>query len=61
MDHLLKSYYKHKDSRGQGVKGSRIRGFEENAEELQGVKDLEEVERMLKALVKSLENKHLNP
>jgi hypothetical protein len=37
----------------QGVKESRIRGKVQ--------KDIAGVERMLKALIKSLENKHLNP
>jgi len=35
--------------------------FIENGELDTGKKDIAEIERMLKALIKSLENKHLNP
>ncbi len=57
----------------RGYKGSRIQGVEWNTKDLQrfesiekGVsgrlkKDIAEIERMLKALIKSLENKPLNP
>jgi hypothetical protein len=56
----------------RGYKGSRIQGFKRNAKELQRVESLAkvirtlfryiaEIERMLKALIKSLENKPLNP
>jgi len=38
--------------------GSRGRGFEDSSERK---KDIAESERMLKALIKSLENKPLNP
>jgi hypothetical protein len=36
-------------------------GFIEKGEFCTAKKDLAEIERMLKALIKSLENKHLNP
>ena len=36
-------------------------GFIEKGELSTAKKDIEETERMLKALIKSLENKHLNP
>lgn len=43
----------------QGVKESRIRAPRSDEEKLQ--EGIREVERMLKGLIKSLENKHLNP
>jgi len=46
-----------KDSRGQGFKDSSE--MLKNYKELKD--DIHEVERMLKSLIKSLENKHLNP
>ena len=36
-------------------------GFIEKGEWVTAKKDIAEIERMLKALIKSLENKHLNP
>ena len=36
-------------------------GFIEKGELSTAKKDIAEIERMLKALIKSLENKHLNP
>ena len=36
-------------------------GFIENGESEKAKKRVAEIERMLKALIKSLENKHLNP
>jgi len=50
----------------RGYQGSRIQGFEWNAKELQRIegqrkKDIAEIEIMLKTLIKSLENKPLNP
>ncbi len=36
-------------------------GFTEKGELGTGKKDIAEIERMLKALIKSLKNKHLNP
>ena len=45
--------------RVQGVKESRIRVPRSDKERLQ--EGIREVERMLKGLIKSLENKHLNP
>jgi four helix bundle protein len=36
-------------------------GFIEKGELGTAIKDIAEIERMLKALIKSLENKHLNP
>jgi len=38
-----------------------IQGFMEKGELGTAKKDMAEIERMLKALIKSLENKHLNP
>ena len=47
------------------MKGSRIQGFTDSSKMLKNYKELRaeigDVERMLKALIKSLENKHLNP
>ena len=49
-------------------KGPRIQGFEGSSERLKnfktkgaGKKDIAEIERMLKALIKSIENKPLDP
>jgi hypothetical protein len=62
QDHLQKSWSDPKDSGGQG--------FKDSSEMLKNYKDLKvwqksyglcEVERMLKALIKSLEKKHLAP
>jgi len=36
-----------------------LKNYKENLSELQ--RDIEEVERIIKVLIKSLENKHLNP
>ena len=36
-------------------------GFIEQGELGRAIKDIAEIERMLKTLIKSLENKHLNP
>ena len=43
-------------------KDSRIQGFKGSSEKLKNYKkkDIAEIERMLKALIKSLENKPLN-
>jgi hypothetical protein len=50
------------------MKGSRIQGFKDSSEILKNYKELQklraemgDVDRMLKALIKSLENKHLDP
>jgi hypothetical protein len=52
-------------TRVQGFEGSRIQGFDlnyVNKKNLMALKDdTAEVERMLKALVKSLEKKRLDP
>jgi hypothetical protein len=58
MDHLQKS--RSDPQRVQGAKGSRIRL--KCVEIIKDLKDdTQKVERMLKALIKSLENKHLDP
>ena len=51
--------------RGQGVKGSRIRvagdlGYIAEGELGTAKRDIAEIERMLKALIRSVENKHLH-
>ena len=46
------------------MKDSRIRGVKDPSEMLKKYKELEEigdVDRILKAMIKALENKHLNP
>ncbi len=68
-------WMKNKGSRGQGFQGSSevLKHYETQlllagdlcyirAEKLKKIKDdIGEVEQMFKALIKSLENKHLNP
>ena len=73
IESRINSYLQWSGYDPRGYKGSRIQGVEWNAKELQRFKGIEkgvlgrlkkgiaEIERMLMALIKSLENKPLNP
>jgi len=45
----------------KGFEDSRVRGFKRKESLSELHKNIGEVERMLKALIKLLKNKHLNP
>ena len=56
-------YKKFKDSRIQGVERPATKQTDKNAKNLKTIaeKDIAEIERILIVLIKSIENKHLNP